>query len=515
MKTRHLVLAAALLATPDGLGAQSKLATDLRRYREQHEREIVRELVDLLAIPNLASNDAEIRRNAGFIQAMLERRGITARLLESEGSPPAVYGELATPGARRTVVFYAHYDGQPIDSTRWLSPPWKPVLRSGPLSARPSELSLEGDSGRYPPEARIFARSASDDKSPIVAMLVALDGLKALGVAPSVNLKFFFEGEEEAGSDHLGAMLARHRDLLAADFWIFGDGPVHQSRAPQIVFGVRGVIGAQLTIYGPTRPLHSGHYGNWAPNPNVMMTHLLASMRDEEGRITIPGFYRDVRPLTAEDRKAIATIPRVDRGLEAELQLGRTEGAPAPLAERIMLPALNVSGLSGGRAGDGGANVVVPESQAYLDFRLVPDQSVERVEQLVEEHIARRGYHIVRAPPDSATRRRFPRVIMVRWAGGYRAARTGLGGAGARALLAAADQVLGRPAIRVPTLGGSLPLFHFEEVLRAPFAIVPIVNHDNNQHGENENLRLQNLWDGIELYGGIVARMGREWDPVP
>ncbi len=510
-----LALVLALALVPPAAAQAADLSGDIRRYREQHEREIVHELVDLLAIPNLASNDREIRRNAAFIQQMLERRGIASRLLESNGSPPAVYGELKVPGARRTVVFYAHYDGQPVDSAKWVSGPWTPVLRSGPLSAKPVELSLDGDGGRYSPEARIYARSASDDKSPIVAMLASIDALKALGIPLSVNLKFFFEGEEEAGSDHARAMLTEHRDLLGADFWIFGDGPVHQSREMQVVFGVRGVVGADLTIYGPARPLHSGHYGNWAPNPNVMMVHLLASMRDEEGRITIAGYYDDVKPLSAQDRSALATIPPADRQMIAELELGRTEGAPASLAERLTEPALNLSGLAGGRAGGAGANVVVPQSQAYLDFRLVPAQSVERVERLVEAHIKARGFHVVHTEPDSATRRAHPKVIRVTWTGGYPAAKTTLDNPGARALLGAADRALGSRVIRVPTLGGSLPLFHFVEVLGAPFAIVPIVNHDNNQHAENENLRLKNLWDGIELYGGILARMGREWDPVP
>jgi acetylornithine deacetylase/succinyl-diaminopimelate desuccinylase-like protein len=506
-------LAAAMASSA---AAQSgDVAAGVRRYREGHEAEIVHELAQFLAIPNLATNDGEIRKNAAALREMLERRGFTARLLESTGSPPAVYGELPAPGARRTIVFYAHYDGQPVDSTKWVTPPWTPVLRSGPLASHPTDLSLDGEQGRYPPEARLFARSASDDKSPIVALLCAIDALKTLGIPRSVNLKVFFEGEEEAGSEHLRAMLTAHQSLLGADFWIFGDGPVHQSRAPQIVFGVRGVVGADLTVYGPVRPLHSGHYGNWAPNPNVMMVHLLASMRDEEGRITIPGFYADVKPLTAEDRKAIATIPPADRQLVLELELGRTEGAPASLAERLAAPALNLSGLAGGRAGGAGANVVGAMSQAYLDFRLVPAQSVERLERLVERYIASRGFHVVHADPDSATRRAHRKVIKVTWTGGYPAAKTAVDGIGARALLAATDEVLGHPVIRVPTLGGSLPLYHFVEVLKTPFAIVPIVNHDNNQHAENENLRLANLWDGIELYAGILARIGSQWRAVP
>jgi acetylornithine deacetylase/succinyl-diaminopimelate desuccinylase-like protein len=184
------------------------------------------------------------------------------------------------------------------------------------------------------------------------------------------------------------------------------------------------------------------------------------------------------------------------------------------LAEQLALPALNLSGVTGGQGG-GGANVIVPESRAYLDLRLVPDQKPERVRGLVEAHIRRLGYQLLTEEPDSATRRRHPRLIQVVWSGGYPAARTSLDHPGARAMLAAADGIMGRPLLRVPTLGGSLPLDDFVAVLGAPFAILPIVNHDNNQHGENENLRLQNLWDGIELYAGVLALMGREWQTVP
>ncbi len=513
MRFSSVILGMAVAA--QSVAAQAGSQAQIRRYREQHEVAIVRELADLLALRNVATNVADIRANARLLVGMLAKRGVTARILEAGDAPPAVYGELLTPGATKTVVFYAHYDGQPVDSARWTGSPWAPVLRSGPLGPRTRELSLAGINGRFDPESRIFARSASDDKSPIVAMLVALDALAANQIPLSVNLKFFLEGEEEAGSANLRTILAKYRDLLKADFWIFGDGPVHQSGAAQAVFGVRGAVGANLTIYGPARPLHSGHYGNWAPNPNGLMVHLLASMRDTEGRINIPGFYDDVAPLTEADRTAFRSIPAVEEQLAGELRLGRTEGAPASLAEQLALPALNLSGLSGGRAAGGGANVIVAESEAYLDFRLVPTQTPSRVRSLVEDHMRRQGFHVVESAPDSATRRRFPKIIRVAWSSGYPAARTGLDSPGSRALLAAADQALGHPIIRVPTLGGSLPLADFVDILQVPFAILPIVNHDNNQHAENENLRLQNLWDGIELYGGVLARMGREWRQIP
>jgi acetylornithine deacetylase/succinyl-diaminopimelate desuccinylase-like protein len=513
----HLALTVGLVAPPGGAQVRPPSDTALRSrvaaWRAARETAIVGELTELLAIPNLASDAINIRRNAELIVRMLEKRGASARLLELPGSPPAVYGELRTPGATRTVVFYSHYDGQPVDPSRWATPPWQVTLRDGPIvPGRPSRvLGMPQGNQRFDPEWRIFARSASDDKSPIVAMLTALDALRDLDVAPSVNLKFFFEGEEEAGSTHIEDMLTRYRDLLQADLWLFGDGPVHQSRKPVISFGVRGVMGVNLTVYGPLRPLHSGHYGNWAPNPNVMMAHLLASLRDEEGKILIDGFYDDVRPFSEAQQAALAAMPRVDEQIAAELQLGRTEGLGASLVELTSRPALNLSGISGGRTGNAAANVIVPESNAYLDFRLVPDQRPERIRAMLEDHLRKLGYFVVRQDPDSATRRTHPKIVRIGGDGGYPATATPLDLPVSRAVIRAAELALGETIVVEPPLGGSLPLHSFQEILGAPLIMVPIVNHDNNQHAENENLRIRNLWDGIELYAGLVALLGREW----
>ncbi|HET9514038.1 MAG TPA: M20/M25/M40 family metallo-hydrolase, partial [Gemmatimonadales bacterium] len=287
-KAALTILAALALPIHGNAQSAARIQTAIREYRTAHEATILAELRELLAIPNVASDSTNIRRNADLLVRMLARRGVQARLLETAGSPPAVYGELPAPGATRTIVLYAHYDGQPVDTARWASPAWNPVLRSRALQDGGRDLAFPDSGQRVDPESRIYARSASDDKSPIVAMVAALDALQAQNVQRSVNLKFFFEGEEEAGSDHLREMLTRHAGLLRADLWLFMDGPVHQSRRQQIVFGVRGVMGVNLTVYGPLRPLHSGHYGNWAPNPNVLMAHLIASLRDPDGKILIP-----------------------------------------------------------------------------------------------------------------------------------------------------------------------------------------------------------------------------------
>ena len=516
MKT--IIRALALLIAVSVTDAQSQsLRSRVDAYRQAHDIEIVRELSDLLAIPNLASDSVNIRRNAQHIIGMLRRRGIEGRLLESPaGGAPAVYGELRTPGATRTVMLYAHYDGQPVDTTQWVTPPWAPVLRDRLHNQGGRIIELPASPGAVQGEWRLYGRSAGDDKAPIVAMLRALDALRAANIAPSVNLKFFFEGEEEAGSGNLRPLLEKHADLLRADAWLFGDGPVHQSRRQQVVFGVRGVSGLDITVYGPSRGLHSGHYGNWAYNPITLLANFVASLRDDDGRILIPGFYDDVVPVSPAERRALASVPVVDSALRAELSLGGTEARGAALAERIMEPALNLRGFRGGGVGAGGSNTISTEARASIDFRLVPRQTPERIRSLVEGHARQKGYFIVTGrDPTPAERAAHAKIMRLDWETGYPATRVAMDAPVSRAVLQSVESALGTPVIAMPTLGGSLPMYIFEQVLKSPLIVLPIVNHDNSQHAANENLRLQNLWDGIVVYAGIIAELGRRWTVVP
>ncbi|HLK34629.1 MAG TPA: M20/M25/M40 family metallo-hydrolase, partial [Terriglobales bacterium] len=402
-----------------------------------------------------------------------------------------------------TIGIYAHYDGQPVDPSQWRNPPFSPVLRdaSGQAVDWQSQTHLD-------PQARVYARSSSDDKAPIEASMAALDALRANHIAPSVNLKFFFEGEEEAGSPHLADILAKYPDTLAADAWLLCDGPVHQSGRMQVDYGARGDIDAEMTIYGPARPLHSGHYGNWAPNPIVLLTHLLDSMRDTDAHILIPGFYDDVRPLTASEERMLAETPAADEQLEQELAIAQPEGDGAKLAEQILKPAINVRGIQGGHVGELATNVISTEARASLDIRLVPNQTPEHVRQEIEGFIARQGFFVVHETPDPATRRAHAKVVKLEWGSGYPAYRASVDNPLAKAVVRTIEEATGGPIIQVVSLGGSVPMYLFEGKEQTPVIGVPIANADNNQHAANENLRLQNLWDGIDIFGTLFARLG-------
>jgi acetylornithine deacetylase/succinyl-diaminopimelate desuccinylase-like protein len=503
------------LAGQGTVGARAREAA--RSYREHNEGTIVGEFARLLSVPNLATDSVNIRRNAALLVDMLERRGFrNARELSVAGAPPAVYGELPAPGASRTLVLYAHYDGQPLDPAQWASPPWTPVLRDRPLNDGGKEIPLPAPpSGRIDPEARLYARSAGDDKASIMAILAAVDALREQHVEQSVNLKVFFEGEEEAGSGHLRSILETYAPVLTGDAWLFCDGPVHPSGREELVFGQRGVTGFELTVYGPARALHSGHYGNWAPNPGAMIANLIASMRDDDGQIKIAGYYDDVRPITPAEHKAIAALPAYDATLRKSLALAHTEANDAPLAERIMQPALNVRGIRVGGVRETGSNTIATAGYASFDLRLVPDETPERVQRLVEEHIRRQGYFVTHDSATLAMRLAHPKIARVEWESGYPASRAPMDGPFGRAVLATLNDGASAPFLALPTMGGSGPTYLFEQVLHVPMITLPIANYDDNQHAANENLRIQNLWNGIEIYAALLAGLGQRWGPRP
>lgn len=501
---------------PPGAAERSpqEVAERVSQHREANEKAILEEYFALLRLPNYSKNAEDIRRNAEHIVGMLERRGIEARVLDTGVGAPAVYGELQTPGAQTTVVFYVHYDGQPVVAENWNTPPYEPVVKTDYEVRGGQVIAFEDLEFPLDRDLRIFARSTSDDKAPIIGILAALDALRAQGIAPSINMKFFFEGEEERGSPHLDRMLAEYGHLLESDMLLFCDGPVHQSGKNKLSFGVRGPVGFDVTVYGPDRPLHSGHYGNFAPNPIVMLARLITGMRNEYSHVLIDGFYDSVVPPSAAEKAAIADLPDVDAQLREELAIGRQESPKLRYQEAILWPALNLKGIRAGEVGVDSRNAIVTHATASFGYRMVPDQTPELLKQLTEAHIRKQGYHLVYEEPDAETRRAHPRVAKIGWTDyGYGPVRTPIDHPASQALIELLTEVGGEKPVLIPSSGGSLPIWYFKEALDVPLVMLPIANYDNNQHAENENIRIGNLWDGIEIYAAVIAELGERYRP--
>jgi len=496
-------LAVSLLLTLVTVHAQNPASQAARQWRQQHERAIVDEFVSLLAIPNIAADRVNIQRNAETIAAMMQKRGIAAKLVSVRGGNPVVFGEIKTPGATRTIVFYAHYDGQPLDPKEWVTPPFTPTLRDKQIERDGQVIPLPAAGKPFDPEWRMYARGSADDKAPIIAMLAAVDAIRAAGLKLKSNVKFAFEGEEEAGSVNLANTLEANKELFAGDVWLSCDGPLHQTRRQSITFGARGISTVDITVYGPRGELHSGHYGNWAPNPAMMLVQLLASMKDARGRVLVDHFYDGIEPFSETEKRAVAEAPDVDADLMREFWLGSTENAPKKLAELITLPSLNIRGMASSRVGNQASNVIPATATVTIDMRLVKGMDPRQTADRLLEHVRKQGFFVVDQEPNADVRRAHPKVALIVRRNAENPHRVSMDLPISQEVIRTVESARG-PAVKIPTSGGTGPDVA-EHVLGMTEIGIPIGNHDNNQHSYNENLRLQNLWDGIELMAALLT----------
>jgi acetylornithine deacetylase/succinyl-diaminopimelate desuccinylase-like protein len=499
-----IILSSACFAVTIAQSTQQRI----RQYRQSRETILMDEYRQFVSIPNVSSDSANIRKNAAFIVQMMKQRGIAATLLDGTkpGTNPAVFGEVTVPGATKTLIFYAHYDGQPVNPKQWAEglQPFVPVFITAPVEQGGTIVTTHKAGDAVNPAWRLTGRGSADDKAGVMTILNAYDALVKSNSKPTANLKFFFEGEEEVGSTHLGDILQKHRDKLQSDLWIIADGPRHVSGKKLVQFGVRGDVNMHLTVFGPKRPLHSGNYGNWAPNPAQRLVSLLASMKDEDGKILIKGFYDDVTPLTPSEKQAIAALPNMETALKKELGIAKPDGNGAPFQELLMIPTLNINGIQSANVGAMAGNVIPVKAEAVLDLRLVRGNDVARQMQRVKDHISSKGYHVLDRDPTDAERQQYPKLIKITAGIGYNAQRTPMDLPIAQGVVAAVQSTSSEPIVLLPSSGGSLPLYLFESVLKANVISVPVVNYDNNQHAENENVLVQYLWDGIETMAAIM-----------
>ena len=488
-----------VVASPQDLGAQ------IDAHVVVNQQAIVTELIDLLSIPNTRTDGEGLRRTAAVVGDMLSARGLVVELVETPFAP-LVLGTLIVPGAERTVLLYAHYDGQPVDPSAWAqADPFEPVLRTGRLEDGAAEVANPRALSVFEPDWRLYARSASDDKAPIVAVVAALDALQAAGRMPTWNIKVLLDGDEESGSRGLDAVLPEVRDRLEADVMFFLDGPQHASGRPTVGFGGRGLLSLAFTVYGPKNALHSGHYGNWIPNPALRLVRLLASMKGDDGRVTIDGFYDGIPPLTPEEREILLSVSDDADALLELFGVAAPEGNAETLQEVLQRPSFNIRGMSSAFVGERASNVIPERAVASVDVRLVAETPSVSLLEKIRAHVRVQGFHIVEGDPDDATRAQYRDIVRIESPPATEAYRASTSSPEARAVVAALTTMFGAEPVQIRTSGGTAPRGQLSEAVGAPVIGVPTVNFDNNQHTSNENVRLGHLFESIKTIAALLT----------
>lgn len=498
---RHgLVLLLGAMATVLVSAAPTPDVLRVREWRAGHERQIVAELIQLVSLPNIASNKADIIKNADLLTAMFEKRGFAVRRIVTPGSPLLVAERVAAKPAG-TLAFYFHYDGQPTEAKDWtIGQPFAPAAYLGT-----TRVDLAAGAGPIDPDTRVYARAVADDKGPIVAFLAAIDGLIDSKAMLPWTMRVVLDGEEEAGSPNFEAAMLANADAVRSDLGIIVDSPRHPSNLPTVFYGSRGLAGAEITVYGATGDLHSGNYGNFVPDPAMALTKLLASMKDDRGNVTVRNFYDGVVPLTASERRAIDEIPNVDQKLLEQFGVAQSEHPESRIELQHNRPTLSVVGLSSGTVGPGARNAISGSATGRVEIRLVNGLDAKTQTERVIAHIREQGYHIVTAPPDRATRRTYPKIARVTTQGGGFPIGKGSMDDPRTAMAANAIRALDQRLAQMPTIGGSLPFSTFSAALQMPTIGLAVVNFDNNQHAINENLRVGHLWEAIDIFAALVT----------
>jgi acetylornithine deacetylase/succinyl-diaminopimelate desuccinylase-like protein len=468
-----------------------------------------KEWAEVLTLPNDSVVPADIQRNADWFEQAFKRRGLATKQLANNGKT-MLFAEL--PGANATmpiVLFYMHLDGQAVKDSEWQQEsPWKPTLKQRNANGQWEALPIDRLFGeKVDPEWRLFARSSADDKAPIMMMLAALDVLKASGNAPAFHLKVLLDSEEEKSSPSLVSVIAQNQALLKADRLVVLDGPMHPSNAPTLVFGNRGVAQATLKVYGPKQDSHSGHYGNYAANPAQMLARLLASMKDDDGRVTIPGYYDAVK-LDDDSRRVMAAVPDDEAALRKRLGIAVAEKVGRNYQEAMQYPSLNVRGMQAAEIGARTRTIVPESATAELDLRTVPETPPESLYAMLRAHVERQGFHLVKGAPTDEDRARYPKLASLdtgKVSASSMAVRTDLKSPMANWLRSAFKKTYGKDPVQIRMMGGTVTTGSMVAALKVPFVIVPFVNADNNQHSANENMRLGNYIEGVRGLAGILA----------
>ncbi len=492
-----------LLVNLSILSGQQK-TTQLDKVADRFAAASLQNFKELLSIPNDAHYPKDIEKNVKWCEAQFGERGFRTERL-STPTVPLLLAERRSKGAEKTVLIYLQIDGQPVDKTRWFQKsPWTPTLKAQDEDGEWKAIPWEKLEGEIDPDWRIFARSASDAKGPVAMFLAALDAAKEQKIQPNYNIKIIMDFEEELGSPHLPPAVEQYREKLSSDMLIIFDGPRHISNEPTLTFGARGIATVTLTVHGPRVPQHSGHYGNYAPNPAVRLAQLIASMKDDDGRVTIPGFYDGIE-LDEATKAILAQVPDDEKEIQAAVGIAETDKVGSNYQEAIQYPSLNVRGMASAWIGGKVRTIVPATATAEIDIRLVPEVDPDRLIRLVADHIKSKGYLLIDREPTEEERLTHGRIAFMRSKISYQAFRTPFDAEVGLWLDRAMHSAFGKTPIKIRNSGGSIPISPFVTTLGIPAVTVPTVNRDNNQHSPNENVRLGNYFEGVRLFLAILG----------
>ena len=486
------------------LSVAAQLAAQDKSIIDAQVRHSIDEIIDFVSIPNDALEHADINRNLTWLTKKFSERGFNTSLLPTSGES-LLFAALPMQEGKPTLLVYMHFDGQSVDPTKWeQANPYKVILKSKDDTGAWIPQPLSNLSDGIQEDWRLFGRSVSDDKGPIVMLLNALDLTRKTGVDLPYNLKVILDGEEERGSAPLAEAVEIYRELLQADALLIGDGPMHFSGEPTVVYGCRGITSITLTTYGPIRPQHSGHFGNYAPNPNFQLAEILSSMKDASGRVILPGYYDGI-VLSASDKEVLQSVPDDIQRIHSDLQISVPDKVGSYYQEALQYPSLNIRGMASGWVGNEARTIVPSTATAELDLRLVVESDGNRLKRLVKEHILKLGYAITDTIPDADMRASGKRWVTLSETGVTDAFRTPLEHPFGQHLVSVLKSEFGDEVVQIRTSGGTVPIAPFVNALKVPALILPMVNADNNQHSPNENLRLGQLSYGLRALHRLLS----------
>ena len=476
---------------------------DLDTLALKYAKSSIEELAEFFSIPNDAIYPEQIIPNVIWCENAFQKRGFKTQRLETE-TVPLLLATRNYQDAEKTVLIYLQVDGQPVDTTKWHQPdPYVPALKerdaNGDWQIIPWE-NLKGDMNR---DWRIFSRSASDARGPDMMFLKAMDIINDTNFNPNFNIKVILDFEEELGSPQLPKAVTTYKNELAADMLVIFDGPRHLSNEPTLSYGARGIATISLEVYGPRVPLHSGNYGNYAPNPARKLSQLLATLWDNDGRVTIPTWYDGIK-ITDEVKNILQQVPDDEQQIQKDFGIADTENIGANFQEAIQYPALGILGMEAAWVGNETRTIIPASAIAELNIRLVKETDGNRMVALVKKHIEDQGYYLIENAPTEEERMTHKKIARFNAKVSYDAFRTEFDTQIGAWLRRGMRTAFGKEPIQIRTMGGSIPISPFVVTLGLPAVGVPTVNPDNNQHSPNENIRLGNYIDGIKTITAIL-----------